>query len=229
MPLPVENQSTPRLKLEFTPEVWLPVVAAEPVEESELSSLSSSSERSPSVKLPSRNPPREIPDSDDDQIKLESSDVDMLEVDEEPETLERMEVSDDDKSQTLEASSQTLGSSEGEASDREVMIADGVIKTETESQGSTELDYVDAHSEADNDSNYSDSSATLQAEPIIKSKPKAAKSKVAKSNSAKSKSKSARNNTKRNTALGSDYSFPAQNQHLKVQPPRFQYHNILSC
>ena len=212
MPLPAETQSTPRLKLESSPQVFSPVEAAEPVEESELSSLSSSSDRSPSAKLPSRNPSVVIPDSEDEEIKLESSDVDMLEVDEEPETPERMQISDDDKSQTLEGTSQTLASSEEEASDLEVMIADGVMKAETESQGSTELNYVDAQSEADDDSDYSDSSATLQAERVVKSK-----SKVAKSNSAKSKSKSTRNNTKRNTTLSSNYNFSAQNQlDLKV-------------
>ena len=215
MPLVVETQSTARLRLESTPLVSSPVtiVGTEVVEESELLSQSSSSGHSHSTEVPSRNPRVVIPDSEDEEIKSESSDVEMLEVDEEAEAPERMEISSDDEDETLEGTSQTLASDEEVkkegTSDLEVMTSDGTMDTETESQHSTEFESDDAQSEDhDDESNYSDFSDTFQPKHKMISKSKAVKS--------GSKSVS---NTKQNTVLSSNVNFPVQNQsEIKVYP-----------
>ena len=219
MPLPIETQSTPRFKLESSPLASSPVtvVGTEAVED-ELSPPSFSSDGSQSTEVPFRNSRRVIPDSEDEEIKSESSDVAMLEVDEEVEAAERMDISDEDEDETLEGTSQTLASDEEikreQASDLEVMSSDETIDAETETQHSTEFESDDTLSEDDNESDYSDFSDTFQPKHKTKSKSKAVKSKAVKSKPEPI------SNTKRNPVSSSNFNFPIQNQsEIKVYIP----------
>ena len=140
---------------------------------------------------PSPNPRVIVTDSDDVEIKLEDSDVEMLEDGSEAGPSESMEMYDDDKDKTSDDDSETIDNDEEEfkyeSSNTEVMTVNKAIGAKAESRRSTQFKYNDSESEDADKLNHGNYLDKLRPRQKMNPNFNTAKSKVTKSKPAQSK------------------------------------------